>query len=132
MEMEEIGGWYFRKSDFPSGSNNDYYVYLITPSGVISQPIQSVGSQNSTNSGRISFNSNGTRMSFINLIGLIELYDFDRCTGLISNPVTISLKVLWPRGLRIGVRSFRLREIDCMFQELQKMQLIHPDYFNTI
>ncbi len=24
-----------RKSDFPSGPNNDYYIYLITPSGVI-------------------------------------------------------------------------------------------------
>ena len=88
-----------RKSDFPSGSNNDYYVYLVTPSGVSSQPIQSVGSQNSTNSGRISFNSSGSKMSFINLIGLVELYDFDRCTGLISNPITIqpeSAQAPWP------------------------------------
>ena len=88
-----------RKSDIPSGSNNDYFVYLITPSGVSSQPIQSVGSQNSTNSGRISFNSNGTRMSFINYKGLIELYDFDRCSGIISNPVTIqpeSSQAPWP------------------------------------
>nr|HMT28552.1 T9SS type A sorting domain-containing protein [Bacteroidia bacterium] len=86
----------FRKSDFPSGANNDYYVYLINPSGVFSQPIQNIGSQNSTNSGRISFNSFGTRMSFINLIGLIELYDFDRCTGLVSNPVTISSESTMP------------------------------------
>ena len=89
----------FRKSDFPSGSNTDYYIYLVKPNGVFSQAIQSVGSQNSTNSGQISFNSQGTRMAFINLVGLTELYQFDRCTGLISNPVTIapeSTQAPWP------------------------------------
>ena len=80
----------FRRIDGPSLPNFDYYLYLITPGGVTSQPIQSIGSYNSTNSGRISFSSNGSKMVFVNYIGLIELYDFDRCTGLLSNPVTIS------------------------------------------
>ncbi len=38
-------------------------------------------------------------MSFINYTGLVELYDFDRCTGLISNPITIvpeSTQAPWP------------------------------------
>ncbi|MDQ3051824.1 MAG: T9SS type A sorting domain-containing protein [Bacteroidota bacterium] len=88
-----------RKSDYPSGSNNDFYLYLVSPAGIINQPIQSIGSQNSTNSGRLSFNSSGNRMCFINYKGLIELNDFDRCTGTISNPVTISPESLsspWP------------------------------------
>jgi hypothetical protein len=88
-----------RRFDAVSNPNNDYYVYLVTPSGIFNQPIQSVGSQNPTNSGRISFNSQGTKMAFINYVGLIELYDFDRCTGLISNPVIIqpeSAQAPWP------------------------------------
>jgi len=79
----------FRRIDGPSSPNNDFYLYLVTSGGVVVQNIQSIGSQNATNSGRISFNSTGTRMSYINYKGLIELYDFDRCTGLINNPVTI-------------------------------------------
>ena len=80
----------FRRFNSVSSPNNDYYVYLVTSTGVFGQPIQNVGSLNSTNLGEISFNSTGTQMAFINYVGLIELYDFDRCTGLFSNPVNIS------------------------------------------
>ena len=90
---------FFRKSDFPSGGNNDWYLYLISPLGITTQPIQGVGSFNSTNLGQISFNASGNRMAFINYKGLIELYDFNRCTGIINNPVTISAESTqapWP------------------------------------
>jgi len=89
----------FRRFEAVSMPNNDYYIYLVTPSGVFSQAIQSIGSQNSTNAGQISFNTSGTRMSFIIYKGSVELYDFDRCTGLISNPLTIeseSSMAPWP------------------------------------
>ena len=88
-----------RRFDGLTSPNNDFYFYLVTPSGVISQPIQSLGSQNNTNIGQISFNTDGTKMSYINYKGLIELYDFDRCSGLLRNPVTISAESLmspWP------------------------------------
>jgi hypothetical protein len=80
----------FRKSDFPSGGNNAWYLYLVTPQGITNQPIQSIGSFNSTNLGQISFNASGNKMAYINYKGLIELYDFNRCSGIISSPVTIS------------------------------------------
>jgi hypothetical protein len=80
----------FRRFNSVSSPNNEYYVYLVTSNGVLVQPIQYVGSLNSTNLGEISFNSAGTKMTYINYVGLIELYDFDRCTGLLSNPITIS------------------------------------------
>jgi hypothetical protein len=89
----------FRKSDFPSGGNNAWYMYLVTPQGITNQPIQSIGSFNSTNLGQISFNASGNRMAYINYKGLIELYDFSRCTGIISSPVTISpesTQAPWP------------------------------------
>jgi len=69
--------------------SNEHYVYLITPSGISSSFTQAVGSVNNTNSGRYCFSEDGSKLAFINLIGLMEVYDFDRCTGVISNPVTI-------------------------------------------
>ncbi|MBL7913433.1 MAG: T9SS type A sorting domain-containing protein [Bacteroidia bacterium] len=92
---------FFRKSDFPSGGNNEWYLYLVTPQGIATQIIQAVGNYNSTNSGRISFNTSGNRMAYINYKGLIELYDFNRCTGIISNPITISAEssqAPWPEN----------------------------------
>ncbi len=72
----------FRKAGSLSNGNNDWYSYLITPVSVQNFSIQSIGSLNKTNSG------------YTNLIGLVELYDFDRCSGLLSNPVTIEPEAL--------------------------------------
>jgi hypothetical protein len=71
-------------------TNNEWSIYKVNDSGVSSPIITNVGSSQSTGFGNISFNKHGTRMSYINTRGLIELYDFDRCTGIISNPVAIS------------------------------------------
>ncbi|MBK8875292.1 MAG: T9SS type A sorting domain-containing protein [Bacteroidetes bacterium] len=69
--------------------SNQHYVFLITPNGIAPPFIQSTGSVNHTNAGRYEFSPDGLKLIYINLIGLMEIYDFDRCTGLISNPVTI-------------------------------------------
>ncbi|MBL0341029.1 MAG: hypothetical protein IPP71_08955 [Bacteroidetes bacterium] len=69
--------------------SNEHYVYLISPTGISTSFTQSVGSVNHTNSGRYSFSADGSKLAFINLIGLMEIYDFDRCTGIISNSITI-------------------------------------------
>ncbi|MBL0340459.1 MAG: hypothetical protein IPP71_05740 [Bacteroidetes bacterium] len=69
--------------------SNQHYVFRVSPNGISTPFIQSVGSVNHTNSGRYEFSPDGSQLIYINLIGLMELYDFDRCTGVISNPVTI-------------------------------------------
>ncbi|MBL0050566.1 MAG: hypothetical protein IPP29_03115 [Bacteroidetes bacterium] len=71
----------FRKSDFPGGNNSDYYEYLISPNGLSNMIVQNVGSINSTNAASISFNSDGSKFVFLNYKGMLEMYDFDRCTG---------------------------------------------------
>ncbi len=80
-----------RKTDALIGGppNNDFYIYLIDTSGITPQPIQSIGTLNPTNLAKITFNPLGDKFVFTNLNDLIEMYDFDRCTGIISNPVTI-------------------------------------------
>ena len=77
---------FFRKSDFSvSMSNNDYYSYLITPDSIQNFSVQTIGVQNRTNNGHIIFSPNADKLVFINLLGVVELFDFDRCTGLLSN-----------------------------------------------
>ncbi|MBK8414879.1 MAG: T9SS type A sorting domain-containing protein [Bacteroidetes bacterium] len=79
-----------RESTFHLGtSNNSWYVYLISPSGISNIAIQNIGSLNGTNSGRLSFSSASNKLCFVSLPGLLELYDFDRCSGIISNPLNI-------------------------------------------
>lgn len=69
--------------------NNEYYVVLITQSGVSAPAFQTIGSLNKTGFGRISFSPSGDTLLFTNAGQVIEYFQFDRCTGVLSNPVTI-------------------------------------------
>ena len=71
--------------------NNEFYVYLVDSIGITPLPVQNVGTMRSSNGGDITFNSDGSKMAVSDLGNLIELYDFDRCTGTISNPVNIEM-----------------------------------------
>lgn len=73
--------------------HNDYFVYLITPAGIQGPVVQSIGSATTTDAVNIVATNAGDKLLFINNFGLIELFDFDRCTGLISNPNTIHQEV---------------------------------------
>ncbi len=70
-------------------SNNLFFVYSISPNGVILEHIDSVGLNGSSNGGDLKFNSNGSQFAFCNLKGLLAIYNFDRCTGNISLNKTI-------------------------------------------
>ena len=79
-----------RKSSVPNGgSNNVFYKYLITPNGISNVIVQHIGSLNTTNAGNICFSSDGSFLIFSNLRGMVEKFDFNRCNGQISNPITI-------------------------------------------
>lgn len=69
--------------------NSNYYQCLITPNGISNVSIQNVGTATDNGFSKITFSHDGSKMVLINYPGLLEIYDFDRCTGLISNPVTI-------------------------------------------
>lgn len=72
----------FRRWD----SQNDlFYKYLVTPLGISLQQVLGIGFNTSNNILRIAFSKNGSKMVVCDYLGLLELYDFDRCTGVISN-----------------------------------------------
>jgi hypothetical protein len=69
--------------------NNTFYKYLITPAGVSDSVPQNIGFATNVDLSRVCFSNNGSKMIFYNTRGLLELYDFDRCTGQLSNLQTI-------------------------------------------
>ncbi len=75
----------------PSGvtTTNTFNFYLISPNGISIPLLQSIGSVHSTNLGHLVFSNDGDLFANISIRGLIELYSFDRCTGLINSTIPI-------------------------------------------
>ena len=76
----------FRRGYLPT---NEFYIYLVTPAGIQGPAITALGSLSNSGFLRQVFSPDGSKLMIINAAGLIELYEFDRCTGLPSNPMTI-------------------------------------------
>ncbi len=68
---------------------NEFYLFEVTSTGVQGPFVQALGSLGNSDIGSVRFSHNGKKIAFVNGAGLLELYDFDRCTGVISNPVNI-------------------------------------------
>jgi hypothetical protein len=82
--------WVFSKYSNINGTTfNRFYTYLITQDSVHTPLIQNFNNATDGDFQRIIFNSNGTKFMQINAIGLIQEFNFDRCTGIISNPTII-------------------------------------------
>jgi hypothetical protein len=79
-----------KRATYLQGTNfNEWYLYLIDTAGVHPQPLQVLGSSHSTNTSNLTLNSTNNKICFTNYYGLIEVYDFDRCSGLVTNPINI-------------------------------------------
>jgi hypothetical protein len=84
--------WWVIVRESPIGQavyNNSWYKFLVTPSGVSIMGIQNIGQLNGTNLGNIGVSPDGSKICFSNLGGLVDLFDFDRCTGSFYNHVVI-------------------------------------------
>jgi hypothetical protein len=64
---------------------NTFHKYLITINGIQQYPEQNIGYQTLHNGTRLKFNNIGNQLAIINTWGLIALFDFDRCSGNLSN-----------------------------------------------
>lgn len=73
-------------------NRSDYYdVILLNSIGRVDNPIlQQIGLPTRfAIAGNIAFSPDGTKMLITDLVQKPQLFDFDRCTGLLSNPQTI-------------------------------------------
>ena len=66
-------------------ADNTFYKYLVDTSGVAIVDTQNIGSTASTNTIRLNFSKTGTNLSTLNYGGVTDIFDFDRCTGQLSN-----------------------------------------------
>jgi len=65
---------------------DEFYFYLVSPDGIAQWPIQMIGRPNEDGFYRLKFSSNGDRLIGTAASQYLDLFDFDRCTGLLSNP----------------------------------------------
>ncbi|MBK9636486.1 MAG: T9SS type A sorting domain-containing protein [Bacteroidetes bacterium] len=73
----------------PYSLSNKFYVYLVNENGPSLHHTQNIGALFYENGGHLFFNSEGSKMYICSWGGVIEYIDFDRCTGLFSNPTVI-------------------------------------------
>ncbi len=74
---------------FGTDSSDAYYTYLVDSNGISNVNLQHIGSYHKSNGCDVTFNYDGTKFAFTDLTGYTLLADFDRCTGIISNPIEI-------------------------------------------
>ena len=67
-----------------NATNNEFYVYLVSSSGITLHSHQYIGATHITGGGHLCFNTTGDKFAVVSWMDLIQLYNFDRCTGTIS------------------------------------------------
>ncbi len=84
--------WWLMVRPSPVGQpteNNTWLIYVISPNGILALTPQNIGNLNGTNIGKIAISPDASKICFTNLGGIIELFDYDRCTGILSSTQTI-------------------------------------------
>ncbi|MCX6275725.1 MAG: T9SS type A sorting domain-containing protein [Bacteroidetes bacterium] len=119
-------------------SNNDFYQYLISSSGISNVIIQNVGTPSINGFYHFTFSKDGTKMVATTAAGLIELFYFDRCTGIIMYDQTIIQEAtsnypfyffseFSPSGRYLYISS----QTDGTVSYLLQFDLQAPDIFNS-
>lgn len=91
--------------------SNEYYRFLLTSDGISNLGVQEVGNPFESGVGQAVFSPNGKKHARYNTVSLTEgdnlnIYDFDRCNGFLSNPVqTISLDSAYSGGAAFSPNS---------------------------
>jgi len=73
---------------FHKCNSDKFYKLLITPYG-INIDTQNIGSFRSNHGGASAFSPDGAKFAHYNVNTDVDIYDFDRCTGMLSNFVNV-------------------------------------------
>lgn len=73
----------------PEYGNPSYYFYIITPSGIFYNSKQTIGVRIAE--AQAAFSPDGNRYGYYDSLDDIEIFDFDRCSGLLSNPRHVAI-----------------------------------------
>ena len=94
------GDWWIVHQGF---ENNEYFTYLVTPDSVYPLQIQYIGPSDfyqDNLAAQSSFSPDGSKFTTVSAIGPLEIMNFDRCTGIFSNPDSIFIPIdsFWYNG----------------------------------
>jgi len=73
-------------------NSNIFYRLLVTPDGVSVDGTQAIGIVRPADVGQVCFSPDGTKFAYYWGVDDLEVFDFDRCTGLFSDPVFIPIE----------------------------------------
>jgi hypothetical protein len=71
--------------------SNKYYFFLVTPDNIFGPYSQNIGIVRPRDNGEITFSPDGKRFAYYYPMHGLEIFDFDRCSGMLSNPTFISI-----------------------------------------
>ncbi len=108
---------------------NDFFTFLLTPSGIELKQIQSMGGPISQFGGQGAFSPDGKTLAGFNNGYQLRIYDFDRCTGTLSNMRYKYITSLTAGGLSFSPNS-RFLYIS-YYEKLWQFDLQNPDVLNT-
>ena len=80
----------------PKWNSSVYFKFLLTPQGLQSHGTQQLGTKPISGVGQAVFSPNGTKYIRYNAVGsdvgsFLDIFDFDRCTGMLSDPINLHL-----------------------------------------
>lgn len=76
--------WVMFRRDPQFNPSNEFITYLVTPAGVGNYTQQNVGGPVYSNNADIVFSPSGNKLAVTSYNGLIEILNFDRCTGQLT------------------------------------------------
>ena len=72
--------------------SDQFYTFLVSPSGISAPLIQHIGQQLwPPDIGQVCFSPQGDKYALVDHFNHLRLYDFDRCTGVFTNPLYIPI-----------------------------------------
>jgi hypothetical protein len=71
-------------------NTSTFYRYLITPTGITLDGTQSIGILRPPDSGQVCFSPDGSKFAYYWRDHGLEVFQFDRCTGLFSAPTSVT------------------------------------------
>jgi len=82
--------------------NSDiFYSFLLSPNGIDGPYFQNMGIIRGYDGGQAVFSHDGSRYAYYHVFDGLEVFDFDRCAGLLSNPQLVNVPL--NGGFNVGM-----------------------------